>query len=366
MKIIFLCGCLEPGQDGVGDYTRRLAGECIRQGHEAVMIALHDRKLQEERKFSWQASEEQEDSDTKIKCFRWSEKVSWRDRQEELVKAINSEKPDLVSIQFVLYSYNEKGIPFHFLKVVKRVARSVNTRWHIMFHELWLGIAKESKFREKVIGCIQEKVVMSLIICLGRPKIHTQCLQYYYTLCKKNLDVYYLPLFSNFDYDSSQALPKEISSALGSSFVTVHFGTFTNEISVLEDQFKKAMDKAGEEKRNVFFVGFGKGGGGEQAALQLAEKVFGVEQVMALGMVESTMISALINRADLAISRSNAVNWEKSGVVALFKASNLEVLFAPVRNKSLIELTTDSRSASKLSESRNIKRVCKKFIAEII
>ena len=41
MKLIFICGSLEPGRDGVGDYTRRLAGELIRQGHQIAIIALN-------------------------------------------------------------------------------------------------------------------------------------------------------------------------------------------------------------------------------------------------------------------------------------------------------------------------------------
>jgi hypothetical protein len=48
MKIIFLCGSLEPGCDGVGDYTRRLAGELIKQGHHIAAVALNDQYLQEE------------------------------------------------------------------------------------------------------------------------------------------------------------------------------------------------------------------------------------------------------------------------------------------------------------------------------
>ena len=32
MKIVFICGCLEPGKDGVGDYTRRLSAELIDHG----------------------------------------------------------------------------------------------------------------------------------------------------------------------------------------------------------------------------------------------------------------------------------------------------------------------------------------------
>lgn len=47
MKIQFLCGSLEPGRDGVGDYTRRLAGELIRQGNDVSIIALNDRFVKE-------------------------------------------------------------------------------------------------------------------------------------------------------------------------------------------------------------------------------------------------------------------------------------------------------------------------------
>jgi hypothetical protein len=40
LNIVFLCGSLQPGRDGVGVYTRRLAGEVIRQGHQASIISL--------------------------------------------------------------------------------------------------------------------------------------------------------------------------------------------------------------------------------------------------------------------------------------------------------------------------------------
>ena len=42
MNIVFLCSSLEPGRDGVGDYTRRLAQECAARGHVCRMVALHD------------------------------------------------------------------------------------------------------------------------------------------------------------------------------------------------------------------------------------------------------------------------------------------------------------------------------------
>ena len=38
MKITFICGSLNPGQDGVGDYTRRLAAQLALDGHECQLI----------------------------------------------------------------------------------------------------------------------------------------------------------------------------------------------------------------------------------------------------------------------------------------------------------------------------------------
>ena len=48
MKIAFLCGSLEPGFDGVGDYVRMLASEVIVQGHQAVIVAINDTHLKKE------------------------------------------------------------------------------------------------------------------------------------------------------------------------------------------------------------------------------------------------------------------------------------------------------------------------------
>jgi hypothetical protein len=41
MKLLFITGCLEPGKDGVGDYTRELATECARRGHAVFLISLN-------------------------------------------------------------------------------------------------------------------------------------------------------------------------------------------------------------------------------------------------------------------------------------------------------------------------------------
>lgn len=75
MKFLFICGSLEPGKNGVGDYTRRLAGECIRMGHDAMILALDERIWIEDAVISSSDSSQkwsfQDDYGTAVPCMRW-------------------------------------------------------------------------------------------------------------------------------------------------------------------------------------------------------------------------------------------------------------------------------------------------------
>ncbi len=42
MRLAFVTGRLEPGSDGVGDYTRTLAVECARRGHAVCLLSLDE------------------------------------------------------------------------------------------------------------------------------------------------------------------------------------------------------------------------------------------------------------------------------------------------------------------------------------
>ena len=47
LKILFVCGCLEGGMDGVGDYTSLLARALILRGHSCAIVALADPHVSE-------------------------------------------------------------------------------------------------------------------------------------------------------------------------------------------------------------------------------------------------------------------------------------------------------------------------------
>ncbi len=134
MKIIFICGCIEPGKDGVGDYTRRLGCELIRQGISVGVLALHDCFVNTDQK------EDQISDHTTISVYRLPHTFSHAKKTFSAKTWVEQNNPDWLSVQFVPYAYNDKGIPFRLANQLKEIGGE--RKWHIMFHELWLGLRR--------------------------------------------------------------------------------------------------------------------------------------------------------------------------------------------------------------------------------
>ena len=113
MKIAFLCFSLEPGRDGVGDYTLRLVKELIGIGHHVYLIALKDRWIDE------LILETTGTSDSAYTILRipslWDEKKQFRIAKEH----INKFDPDWISLQYVIFGFHPKGLPFGLSKKLK-------------------------------------------------------------------------------------------------------------------------------------------------------------------------------------------------------------------------------------------------------
>src|ERR1700688_1004788 len=104
MKIAFLCSNLEQGLDGVGDYTRRLASELIRQGHPAMVVALNDQYISET------TLENQECEGTAVSTLRLPRAKPWGERIREIRQRLDDFQPQWISFQFVTFSYQRKGL----------------------------------------------------------------------------------------------------------------------------------------------------------------------------------------------------------------------------------------------------------------
>src|ERR1700730_16908643 len=105
MKIIFICGSLEPGRDGVGDYTRRLAGKLILLGHDAAAVALNDPHIQDEL-----AGTQPVDGVT-VPVLRMPSAMDAKLRFQRVKEWIEPFRPGWISLQFVPYAFHPKGLP---------------------------------------------------------------------------------------------------------------------------------------------------------------------------------------------------------------------------------------------------------------
>jgi hypothetical protein len=189
MKIVFLCGSLEPGRDGVGDYTRRLAAEIMRQGHQVSLIALNDHYVHEE------MNGMQNEDEISLTVLRMPADWSIKYRSIRLKKWIDIYDPKWLSLQFVPFSFNDKGLPFGLSKFLKKIGNGRS--WHIMIHELWVGKTIGYHWKQNLYSVIQKKLIKQLINSLNPLVIHTHLPAYYSTLKKLGWNVKELPLFSN-------------------------------------------------------------------------------------------------------------------------------------------------------------------------
>ncbi|MGF1452338.1 MAG: hypothetical protein ACFB21_09740, partial [Opitutales bacterium] len=162
LAILFICGCLEPGADGVGDYTRRLAAEAARNGFSVGCLALNDRK-QPRAPLAIEPIVDQE-QDTSFFLWRFSSQVPWQQRSEAARKLVEEFKPQRISLQFVPTSFDLKGLPFRLLECVRHLLKACPAeRWQIMFHELWLGVEGSDTFKRRVGGRLQQSLLLSLL-----------------------------------------------------------------------------------------------------------------------------------------------------------------------------------------------------------
>ena len=98
---------LEPGKDGVGDYTRKLACVINNNGYKAKIIAINDRRLDEE-----EYTGTQTDEGTEIAVLRLSSKLSWDIRVQKAKAFVEAFDPGWISLQYVPFGFHIKGLPF--------------------------------------------------------------------------------------------------------------------------------------------------------------------------------------------------------------------------------------------------------------
>lgn len=328
MRIAFICGNLEPGRDGVGDYTRRLAVECIRQGHDCRIVALSDKTKS--------GGETQECDGVPIDTLRCADSLPWGERVEQARAFLRGFDPDWISLQFVPYAFHPKGIPWRLIPALQSVVAGKPLQ--IMFHELWIGFGEAAPLKERIVGALQRHCIRKLIRVLQPRAIHTSNITYVQLLKRVGGVALELPLFGNipvFDCGSEPVIPAQLlaagvpSNAAGRSgwLLALFFGTLHPEWQPqpLTDILLRAAQRLG---KRLCLVSVGRMGASGEALWEKTRRDSGGEIVFVkCGEQSAAQISTLLQIADLGVA---VTPWElmgKSGTVAAMLDHGLPVVY---------------------------------------
>lgn len=310
MKILFICGNIEPSKDGVGDYTRRLCGEVISGGHQAEIISLFDSHV------SSFKNEIQVTDKIEVDVYRIPLNNSFDSRKKMIQSVLDNGSFDWISLQFVPYSFNKKGIPNKLTKLLASLKGSF--KWHFMFHELWLGLETQSSKKNKFIGMIQLSIIKKLVDKIKPEVIHTQSQVHLHYLNKNRIPTRILPLFGNIPVVISEHIHKNMDEFVLLFFGTIHKGAMTSLKNFISDLEKLKNEKAFK------IVLIGRNG---SALIEFIDilKECKIEYDV-LGELNEYQISEKLLLADYGVSTTPYIISEKSGTVAAMKEHNLNVL----------------------------------------
>jgi hypothetical protein len=194
-RIALICTGIEEGRDGVGDYCRRLALGLRTLGADCTLLALNDRLIQ--REILTEASE------LSPRSLRLPENMPHREKLATAARFLADSRPDWVSLQFVCYGFNRKGLVLRELFWLPRLLR--NYRRHVMLHELWVGLGVFHSAKNIGLGTIQRRLLVQLLRRLEPAVVDTTNAFYHQVGIRAGIRAGILPLFGNIPVTTNTA-----------------------------------------------------------------------------------------------------------------------------------------------------------------
>lgn len=321
MKISFLTACLEPDRDGVGDYTRMLAGQCAALGHECCLIGIAD-----------QYAPGENDAGQGTELLRMPCHLPWEDRVGRARNHLAIFKPDFISFQFVSYSYNKNGL---IAGIEKYIHEIVDERpLHIMLHELWIGNYRRAGLKERCVGALQRYFILRMLRTL-RPALTTVTIPLYFDFLKNaGQECTILPLFGNIPIAPPN--PSWVLQSLRNCGIDIHtsnrhefwcagmFGSLHPSWPP-EPLLTLLRASANRYRRKLVITSIGRLGPGRELWNKLAS-LHGDVQFVDLGKQPAPEISAYLQEIDFGIAASPRTVIGKSGTATAMAEHGLPVI----------------------------------------
>ena len=333
MKILLVCGSLEHGRNGVGDYTRRLAVQLKKQGQQVRVLSLSDLPRDDSAHDLEMLTELQSADGESVECLRLPASLTWNRRVALTKEWLANFPPDWASLQFVPFAYHTKGICFRLGRHLRNAIGQA--KLHLMFHELWLGLDENPPIKHRVWGQLQRHATKKMHDDLRPALVTTQADPYVQTLRRQGIHASVLPLFGNISpapgdawrdtlvpalSDLGMNNPKRENFYLAGVFGAVYPGwDLTRAVRTVAP----IAERAGARLVIVFF---GKNDLGESAIEQMRRDMVGRAAILSLGVKSPEGISRILNTLDLGLSTSPLYLIEKSGTYAAMREHGLPVL----------------------------------------
>lgn len=321
MSVLFLCGCLEPGRDGVGDYCRRLAARLLRNGHQAWVVALNDHYI------TTPAEEEQLDEAVFVPVLRLDSHTAISDKINVAQQWIQRIEPDWISLQYVPYAFHKLGLPFRWMRQFKKLSSSA--RWHIMLHELWVGSVKENSFKDKLIGIFQQYIINKTINNLSITITTTSTAHYKKLLQDLGHEASVLPIFSNMPYGNVSnvklynQLPAEVRNNRNDWYIATLFGSIHPFVGI-ETNVIALQQKAQADNKQLLLTHVGRSHIVTSFLEDLKKDV--ACEYFTFGEQAAEDIASFFHHIDFGLSTYSTEALTKSGSIAAMLYNRLPVV----------------------------------------
>ncbi len=382
MRIAFLTACLEPGNDGVGDYTCDLASECRQRGHPAGLLALHDPHISAPSRSPLRGRYGE------IPALRLPSRMAWQERIVLARTWLASLNPDWVSLQFVPYGFHPKGLVWGLGNRLRKLVGGLPLQ--VTCHELWIGEYLGAPWREKLVGWLQRHGVRRLLASLHPCLLHTTNPTYVAILEHYGLAARHLPLCGSIPIDASAdrkwlyALARQHGVNLYSEsrdrFWLFGFFGALHPLWTPEPLFQLIAEAARVQKKEVVMAAIGRLSYGEKLWGKIA-KTYGERfHFLTCGPRSRSEISAFLHEIDFAIATSpywligksaTAAAMLEHGVPTIVSRDDVQFRYAIAPPDEPLLYKLDDRLPEWLGQARRapahprLGDLCDRFLADL-
>lgn len=323
MTICFICGSIAPGCDGVGDYTTSLATALTQDGRECCVISLTER-----------SSEKDAFPFTHLRLMA---DLDWEEKSSRVKEFLATEKPNVVSLQYVPYAFDPKGLPKGFTSWLKENFRQAN--FHVMFHELWVAAERGASFKSRILGALQKRMIGEMLNSLKPISVHTTNSVYRQLLKGIGIEANILPLFSSIDATQEEADAFTMFAKAGIELSDLNredwllagvFGTIHPTWNI-ERAFELLANVAQSSGKKAALVLIGRNGTAAEPNIAKAKELYPSVIVARLGALSDATFNAIVSSLDFAFSASPWALLGKSASASALLGQRCPLVFTDDR-----------------------------------